>query len=117
MTNNQELTIEACKYLVSKYRNAESKMGFFTSYTCPLCDIYPRPKDCIGCPLASEHGRCGCVEFASYKRASARPFSKENFEARAQFFEKIIPILEKLPPERFTKKGWKYTGDIIPREW
>jgi len=117
MTNKQERAIKACKKLVAKYRGAESKTGFFSRYTCPLCKVYTDPNKCYGCPLANQNGGSGCGDFATYKGAEEERFSKKNFEARAQFFERIIPILEGLPEERFTKEGWKYTGDVIPRTW
>ena len=102
-------TIKACWELAAKYREPEGKEFFFTR-SCPLCSIH---NNCLGCSMA-DHG-LGCVRFKSYIYAQAAEGQK-GFNARAAFFDKIIPILEGIPASRFTKKGWKYF-DEMDRSW
>jgi len=116
--NKKQLTIRACQELAEKYRNPEGK-EFFHSESCPLCPIHI---SCRGCPLQRKRGvGYGCVDFKTFKKASAAeaksPLAqKRAFNARARFFDKIIPILEKIPAARFTKKGWTYFEEL-DRNW
>lgn len=114
----KERTIKACRELAAKYRNPEGKRFFHDEY-CPLCIIHLC--GCEGCPLANEDGALGCYYFNSAK--AAMKMSKQTdcvpnpaFNARAAFFDRIIPILEKIPASRFTKNGWKYF-DELDRSW
>jgi hypothetical protein len=76
----------------------------------------------------------GCLEFATFQEAllvhdimetkfggdETKYFQKPppEFEARAKFFEKIIPMLEKIPAKAFIKSGWKYDYfKHISRDW
>lgn len=127
----KERTIKACRELAAKYREPEGKT-FFSTVSCPLCDIHEGFYDCIGCPLADDCGEDGCVEFTTYLEAaevarvngcfkiptpeSAKMPIQRAFDARAAFFDKIIPILEKIPASRFTRKGWEYF-DELDRSW
>ncbi len=120
----KERTIKACRELAAKYREPEGKV-FFDFGKCSLCVISGRSArdngDCLGCPMASsgKTTEWGCVDFTSYEEAvCADRYNEKNsaFEARAAFFDKIIPILEGLPASRFTKRGWKYF-EMLDRAW
>lgn len=118
----KERTLKACRELIEKYRHPKPEDVFFNCDCCPLCKIHlntrAEVRRCLGCPLADERAKADCKNFSSYNEAVKAIFWKKcTFEKRAQFFEKIIPILEKLPAKRFTRRGWEFTGDIIPREW
>ncbi len=111
----KERTIKACRELAAKYRKPKGEV-FFSYTECPLCSIPYNAlfDDCEGCPLADEDGERGCGKFRTYREAySGYP---EAYEARAAFFDRIIPILEKIPASRFTKRGWKYF-DELDRSW
>lgn len=121
-------TWKACRKLAAKYREPEGKV-FFNYSECPLCQITVDAfcGDCRGCPLAYKNGTKGCGKFRTYRRAYARAYERYSFNlaftpdvvtfnARAAFFDKIIPILEKIPAKRFTKKGWRYF-DELDRSW
>lgn len=119
----KERTIKACRELAAKYRDPEER-GFFMHITCTLCRIFKvrwlfwrwrYSPNCKGCPLARETGGMGCGSFKTYRAASLSR-SRDAFEARAAFFDKIIPILEGIPASRFTKRGWKYF-DELDRSW
>ena len=123
MATNKVRTLAACRALARKYRNPEGKV-FFSVESCPLCTIHcaePFWGDyCSGCPLNKDPGgSSGCVEYASFDAAwkawcifGRMGHKGEAFEARAAFFDRIIPILEALPPERFTKAGWEPIDEI-----
>ncbi len=107
--NKKERTIKAHRQLAEKYRSGKGR--FFEVGYCSLCLIHRLDGKCHSCPLANECGRMGCCDFMSYDAAVYRR-SPEAFELRAQFHEKIIPILEKIPAERFTRKGWTYFNEL-----
>ena len=132
----KERTIKACRELAAKYRKPEGRL-FFCWLGCPLCHIHkPHPCTiCDGCPLAETYSppalhRPGCYQFRTAQNArklvgdiyKGKGHKKQNhmtndaFDARAAFFDKIIPILEGIPAERFTKRGWKYF-DMLDRSW
>jgi len=128
--SRKRLTIKACKKLSNKYRNPHGKY-FFTRDVCPLCKIhFDKYYGCYGCPLADENGDIGCTEFKSFADAEEWLDLKSNntyffdptweipeeFIRRAEFFDKIIPILEKIPKERFTPQGWTYFKELS-HEW
>lgn len=137
MKSYKQKTIQACLDLVYDYEHPHSKKGeFFYMGTCPLCKMYyyENEFECIGCILAEPNGSCGCCKFASYKKAS-RAYTKVarertstgnnvnlseevlvTFKTRANFFRKIIPILEELPNRKFTPSGWTYFKELN-REW
>jgi hypothetical protein len=124
----KQQAIQACRDLEHRYRNP-GWCEFFLHRTCPLCKIFYLSREgetCRGCPLAgrnpeNDDEKFGCTEFQTYKNAEKLYEDEEDYEvefnARADFFVRIIPILEAMPEERFTLEGWKYTGDLIPREW
>ena len=119
MTYKQK-AIKACEKLAHKYRNPTNEIFFKTSH-CPLCDIYfTKNQDCIGCPLNDELMYLfGCDQFNTYKKAEMNQYSsrkKESFENRAKLFDKIIPILKKIPAKRFTPSGWTYFKELN-RKW
>lgn len=131
MATNKEKTIAACRELIYKYRNPWGKT-FCDMYSCPLCKIHAKCVGCVGCPLADREGGSGCCKYTSYKNTEYAYYSILNargydldfgvnvfpgssgmpvppeFERRARFFENLVPVLEKLPSEQFTKKGWKF---------
>lgn len=132
----KERTIKACRELAAKYRKPEGE-HFFRIDSCPLCPIHNigdyANGGCRGCPLSLNYnavgyesdkcGAAGCNEFSSHLKAENYYFEcrmpiKPNpaFEARAAFFDKIIPIFEKIPASRFTKRGWKYFKEL-DRSW
>ena len=123
-------TIKACRELAAKYREPEGRC-FFEIGHCSICDIHYKDdnwdRKCVGCPLANECGGGGCGHFASnytaqeYLRSHQYNTDKiiltnPAFDARAAFFDKIIPILDRIPAERFTKRGWKYFNEL-DRSW
>ena len=123
---NKEKTIKAFKELIERYmRPIGQSFGHWD--TCPLCEIFhvrrrklsrsrkSTIKDCQGCPLADKNGEMGCINFESYPHVDAdskfTPFSIKQLEAlerRAKFFEKYLPIIEKMPARKFTISGWSY---------
>lgn len=129
----KERTIRACRELAAKYREPERKL-FFIWEGCPLCYLHKPGKapveNCRGCPLASAKGTfgAGCFGFNTTKKAmklvgqghiglrDESVIVQKAFNARAAFFDKIIPILEKIPAKRFTKKGWEYFNELS-RSW
>lgn len=142
--NKKDKTIRAFLDLAVKYLTPGNKV-FFKEENCYLCDVHLTKRDiwhngkqiwnqdgtratrhdCKGCPLASETGTCECIGFETY--TSARSAYREHrhiidgspcneFKRRAEFFKKYLPIIKKWPTERFTKKGWIYSGNEISRE-
>lgn len=124
MTYKQR-AIEACRQLAEKYQKPQGKV-FFDLDFCPLCDLYTTAgaNICRGCPLADSDRTEGCLQFNSYD--AAWDYYNEHklediepnlaFTARAEFFDKIIPILEKLPARKFTPSGWTYFSEL-DRDW
>jgi len=126
----KEKTIKACKVLIERYKHP-SGHKFFNSSSCPLCTIHYICGDfmgCSGCPLSDKDGNQGCNYFETYKKAHTYYLrflhcstndvkeAPKVFIDRAKFFEKIIPILKKIPEKRFTKKGWVYFSELN-RSW
>jgi len=124
----KEKTIEACKQLAKKYRNPEGYQ-FFTPESCELCKLTTTTGNCIGCPMSTRQGRYGCIEFESFNDADVSSYERmglgnvyeeeeptPEFIARAEFFDKIIPILEKIPARRFTPSGFTYFKEL-DRNW
>ncbi len=113
----KERTIKACRELAAKYREPKGET-FFCDEHCPLCSIhyFPNRGVCFGCPLAKQYSTVGCSHFSTYQSANKVSAPPEAFNARAAFFDKIIPILEKIPASRFTKRGWEYF-DMLDRSW
>lgn len=113
----KERTIKACRELAAKYRKPEGK-EFFRYAECALCKISGKmlsyQDNCYGCPLADKNGQQGCGKFRTYRNALNE--KRGAFNARAAFFDKIIPILEKIPASRFTKRGWEYFSEL-DRSW
>ena len=112
--SNKRKTIAAVKELIALYETGKHVIG--NSDTCPLCSIHLidtawKRSSCRGCPLADKSGDIGCINFSSFKAAASG-----NIQIRIEFHKKILPILEKLPPYRFTKKGWKHVA-AIKRSW
>ena len=107
----KDRTIKAIKKMIKNYRKKERENR------CPLCEIH-RNRDwkCKGCPMADQYSNPGCAHFNSYINMFSdidhrfpREWLRRNFPDRADFHEHyLLPIVEKLPPEQFTKKGWKY---------
>lgn len=115
---NKELTIEAFKELIDKYKNPIGHI--FGSYpSCPLCKIH-HDRSCRGCPLARGEGWQGCDDFKSFPHVTGSgetmlkewldASAKNAFSKRAKFFEKYLPIIMEIPEEQFTKEGWKDFG-------
>lgn len=133
MASNKDRTIQACRDLAEKYRNPNGKK-FFNIDHCSLCKIHEESSsdsECRGCPLANKEGEMECLAFTSYKKANKALKKRVGkysiiypngrkvavaFLRRAEFFEKIIPILEKIPSKRFTKKDWTYFKELN-RAW
>ena len=130
--NKKQRTIKACKELARKDRNPRGET-FFNADSCPLCPIHHGGSNCQGCPLARKGGLIGCYRFKTYIEAKEAKVKfpdlsvtrvkshqvkniKSTFNARATFFDKIIPILERIPASRFTKKGWRYFEEL-GRDW
>ncbi len=126
LTKKQQ-TINAHRALIKKYRNPVGQV-FCTTSSCKLCLVHDHiNKDCYGCPMSLEKGLMGCMDFQSYQNLGnikyttlitkiPNKYQQEKLELRAQFHEKIIPILEKIPAKRFTKRGWTYF-DELDRSW
>ena len=131
---NKDRTIVACEELAKKYRKPQGKQ-FFLSDDCSLCKINRGAglMECKGCPLADRGAEVGCTKFTSYRKAikflsKGTKFrsidltyggdrkTSVTFTRRAEFFEKIIPILKKIPAKRFTKVGWTYFKEL-DRAW
>lgn len=125
----KERAIQACKNLAGKYMKPQGKV-FFKGENCGFCDIYFDAFEfryCKGCPFAKTSGKVGCIQFNTYKKASVYlglntyKYPKDlpthkTFIMAAKFLEKIIPILEKIPKERFTPSGWTYFNELN-RDW
>ena len=135
---NKDKTLQAKDELIIKYterKMPKAHLGFFSTFNCPLCIIHSHD-NCRGCPLANIFGHPGCTSFESYNKIMVRvdrmrknnhsknygiilqdPELIESMLKRIEFWKKVTPILEEMPASRFTRKGWKYTGNIIPRNW
>ena len=135
---NKELTIQACKQISKKYREMKKIDGWFIRDNCPLCKIHYKTiwkrhrsdKRCTGCPLADMHADVGCLDFASAKELIIELntwYDNDHKDLdykhlvgaakdRAEFYDKIIPILEQIPEERFTREGWTYFEEL-DRGW
>ena len=137
---NKGKTIEACEILIQKYKSATLRTKLFSHDVCPLCDIHLYSAGvyakCHGCPLADLNGEIGCLNFKSSRDLKDLKdliaFSdsdretgievtdlikfKEACQVRADFFKKIIPILEEIDEKRFTKEGWTYFEEL-DRSW
>ena len=132
---NKSKTIEACEILIQKYESATLRTKLFSHDVCPLCDIHHYSvgvyAKCHGCPLADRDGWIGCLNFKSSRDLKDLiAFSdsdredevtdlikfKEACQVRADFFKKIIPILEEIDEKRFTKEGWTYFEEL-DRSW
>ncbi len=135
--SNKQRTIKAHRELAKRYRSLTGNRGLGFQDKCPLCEIhwssnvFCYPPQCTGCPMASESLNMGCVEFSSYKIALSasklRLFKRSLFFLhlrerrtanlkRADFHERVIPILEQLPESCFTKEGGRYFPELI-RTW
>ena len=142
----KEKTIAACKELLKKYKRADIDKDTYGEFrTCPLCQIY-RINDrtnalvllgyfCPGCFMASKppSTHCRCLTFASFKKVTKavqkyrididnlpdnRAEAKIALHERGAFYEKIIPMLEKIPAKYFTPSSWKFkVFDIFKKEW
>jgi hypothetical protein len=142
--DKQYRTIRAFMNMAVKYLTPQGKI-FFKEDHCALCDVHLIKREiwqdgvlakkedgtpvyyfnCKGCPLASAKGTCGCIEFKTYRRAQDVYRNKKHiinnepcaeFIARSKFFVKYLFIISIWPASRFTKKGWKYSGNEISRE-
>jgi len=130
--NKKDRTIQACKDLAEKYRNPQGK-NFCGTAACNLCAIHSNNKaNCKGCPLADVKGNIGCTQFEGYQNVAVHAekvntndseYHKDGYAYplmkphkvmlnRAKFFDKIIPILKKIPAKRFTELGWKHFKEI-----
>lgn len=118
---NKELTIQAFKDLIVKYRNPEGQI--FGRYdSCPLCTIHNHAGyggDCTGCPLADKYGQQGCNDFESYPDnldtndtvvyiITDSPNNIALCNKRAEFFEKYLPVIMECSEEQFTAGDWEY---------
>jgi len=127
----KERTLDACRELIDKYENYDATKVYFNVSTCPLCQIYYSKivtHRCPGCILSNSVGQIvGCNRFKSNKRAqdvySKYQHSliniqrlKAAFQARADFFKKIIPMLELEPEENFEPEN-KHYFDKLNRSW
>jgi len=66
--------------------------------------------------MADEDGNMGCDQFNSFEKASDAP--ETGFPLRAKFFEKTLPMIEKVPARYFTPKGWRFSRfKFLDRSW
>ncbi len=119
----KERALTAWKKLAWKYRNPEGQT-FRENKSCPLCLVYFylgikrwRPPNlanyCRGCPMGDKDGYMGCVDFKTYGGGPERDYA-----ARAKFFEKTLPMLEKVPARYFTPSGWRFSQfKFLDRSW
>jgi hypothetical protein len=115
--NNKEKALRACRQIVKRYREPDEDAYLYGS-TCALCRLF-FTVGCIPCPLADGESDEGCTKFNSYREIQDiidiyfKEEAREAFSRRADVYEQhIIPILEKLPPERFTKRGWRFIEEL-----
>ena len=134
----KQRTIEACEILQYKYSHPQRRT-FFQIGFCSLCRIYNirlyninSMPPCKGCFQSDKSGEYGCESYVTYMAAfkvlkmtthglTSYMYPKDEptyqeFINRANYFKKIIPILEKIPARRFTPIGWKYFKEIS-KEW
>ena len=128
--------INALKLTVEKY-----KKGIFTTsikdcYFCQAVGKRDYEHSCGVCPMFGDSGLNGCSEFNSYeilrniveikKGKGSRPTygggsdvikspeTTKAFKNRIKFHEKyLLPLIESLPPERFTESGFRF----IEHDW
>jgi hypothetical protein len=134
----KQRTLDACRELIEKYENYNAGKKYFNTDHCPLCQIYYGKlvtHRCPGCILSNSVGQIvGCNRFKSNKRAQDayenyygdttslnpeyNPFQQLTaaFQARADFFKKIIPILELEPEENFEPENKHYFINL-DRSW
>ncbi len=102
---NKEKTISAIKQLMEHYLNEKGTM------LCPLCLIFNYGKsECKGCPneVFEDH----CLGSLTYGKLMADVDIEEmptpgKTHPRFLFWQEALPIIEKLPNEAFTVKGYK----------
>jgi hypothetical protein len=113
-------TVQAILEIIHRYRHPKEYVHlFFNSMFCPLCAIHKNYNICRGCPLANVAGSVGCINFISFKLAvyhHTKDDCNYYFNKRAEFFEKILPIVERRPFQYFTNMGWRYFAPI-KRAW
>ncbi|KKN88694.1 hypothetical protein LCGC14_0245850 [marine sediment metagenome] len=106
--NKKDRTIKAIEYLIVEYK-AHNYIPYITN--CPLCILHrrhPFPKSCKGCPQACIEGGIGCILFDSYPKSPSSPTYQVAQDIRAAFHERLLKKIKRLPPSRFTIRGWKY---------
>jgi hypothetical protein len=127
----KQRTLDACRELIEKYENFDDGKKYFNIDHCPLCQIYYGKivtHRCPGCILSNSVGQIvGCNRFKSNERAQDA-YSKYQsddidpqqlttaFQSRADFFKKIIPMLELEPEENFEPEN-KHYFDKLNRSW
>ena len=85
--------------------------------TCKLCKlyiiqkIYPGRHNCEGCILADSNGYQGCWDSNAEYHAEFLTKKKSLLVVR-KYIKLAVPILKKLPDERFIKEGWVYFKEI-----
>jgi hypothetical protein len=126
MKTYKQRALEACRKIRDRYRNPDDDK-YCTASKCTLCSIYSDGFNCIGCPLSDNFGNSGCcdhdtyndvlesLKLGSYSLGSYyqnTPKCNAAFTKRAKYYDRIIPILEKIPERRFTPSGWRYFKEI-----
>lgn len=112
--NNKERYIKACEQMIKRYQNITEDTPIGDIATCPMCKVSRVIKgsiDCAPCPISEGKLGCGCILYSSYMDAvRARNKGYKVCIERVTFYRNLLKIIKRLPPERFTKKGFKPLG-------
>lgn len=105
--SNKEKVIRAIKKLI-KDRYTDG-----LDIACPLCSIF---SGCKGCPSACKGVSTGCEKqptffawLAHSKDKILGPLVSKNRKVK---WQKALPIIEKLPASRFTRRGWTFFYEL-----
>ena len=113
--NNKEKYIKACKQMIERYQNITKDTPIGVTNACPMCKVtgktYEEGGSCMPCPIYEGKSGYDCVIYSSYTDAiKARNKGYKVCIERVTFYRNLLKIIKRLPPERFTKKGFKPLG-------
>ena len=100
----KEKVIEAVKQLIVEYTNGDHLID---PEKCSLCLIFYKGNcNCTQCPnIVFGHGGMGCL-FRECPPSAADGNYSAVIRCR-EFWKKVLPKFEKMPPKYFTKSGFK----------
>ena len=108
---NKEKFIKAAKITAEEYHeNTHIDNMTFCAYCKVILKSHPQRneilifKKCKECPMGTKLKGMGCIKMQTINKYNFNN-TEERDKVRAKFHESIIPILEKIDPIFFTKRG------------